>query len=211
MQRFTMRVALASLAAGVVIAPVQASPAAAASDGLDNIIGGCQILTNASESVSDSYTGVMYDYSATLDGDTPTYANVSCAISIDGVIDTDTESHYSGPFVQYGVNSLSFKADQTQLLDVCQRVQYGDGYDTGWVCPGLWDDKYLPPEGDPLLLLDPVNAFLALHVDPVVCPVLAAHPGDYGPISIKSDGDVYPNALGYNGAPLYDCPPYNNF
>jgi len=48
--------------------------------------------------------------------------------------------------------------------------------------------------------------------DTFVCPELVAQAGDYGPVVVKPDGDVYvadPLVTGLN--PLYDCPPYGNY
>lgn len=211
MRRYGRRIVLIGIAAALVGTFAPASPAVASAN-LDNIEGGCGFDTNQSAALGSAQSGVIYDASATLDANTPISAIVSCGMFIDGVLDADTVSNYSGFAVQYGVNSVSFTADPASWIDLCTRVQYGDGYDTGWVCPQVgFGPDWMPPEGNPLLLIDHINVFLTYHVDPVVCPVLVAHPGDYGPFLIKSDGDVYPNVLGYAGAPLYDCPPYNNF
>jgi len=210
MRKFAIRIAVAGMAAGVALMPVLASPAVADAS-LDNINGGCSFDTNQLAG-SNTNSGVMMIASATFNANTPIGATVTCAIAINGVVDPDTMLTASGFGVQFGVTEIAFSDDGGTLpAALCQRVQYADGYDTGLVCQGPAFSPWLPPEGNPLLLFDVVNGYLALHVDPVVCPVLAAHPGDYGPIAIKSDGDVYPNVFGYSGAPLYDCPPYNDF
>jgi len=211
MPRCSRRIALIATAAGVIAALAPAIPASAGSTA-DATIGGCEWQITTSPSDPNTKDIVLYDASVTLNSEVPTSATVSCIVHINGVFDTDADYSFSGFAVQYGVDSFSIAATDSDLVDVCQRTQYADGYDTGWVCPTYDYPPWLPPEGDPFILLDPVNQFEVDHVDPVVCPVLAAHPGDYGPASITSDGDVYvPDPIDLWIGPVYDCPPYGNF
>jgi hypothetical protein len=211
MRRFATRIMVVGVTAGMLAALAPTDPAAASS-GLESQVGGCSWeSTHAPGSTTETF--VVYEASVTLDVNKPVYATASCVMRIDGVLQLDTQSSYSGFAVQYGTDQLTITADESSLVDVCQRFQYADGYDSGWECPTYGWPPYIPPEGNPLGLVDAMNEFLTYHVDPVVCPVLAAHPGDYGAASIKPDGDVYvrdPLDL-FAGAAVYDCPPYGNF
>ena len=187
-------------------------PAANASGG-DTMAGGCRFDTGQQQTLTgNSNVGFISDLSVTRGADgMPIGATVSCAISVNGVIDQNTISNYSGPGVQAGINTISFTAADVDWVALVYRVVYADGTDTGWVYPCL-DCGGWPPQVV-FDVLDLVNGVVIAFVDPQVCPVLAAHPGAYGPIAVAADGDVYVNdPLGiFAGSPIYDCPPYNNF
>ena len=197
------RSALIVAAAGVIAALVPAAGASAA--GSDAIQGGCGYNTLDTPN-SSTYTGVIYDTSATSDASgLPTDATVSCRIDVNGVTAPNTTYSYSGFAVQAGFDRVSYTAEPYDDVEMCQRVQYADGVDTGWECkPPIYIQ--VPPEVDPIELV-------FYLVDPIVCAKLAGEAGDYGPISIRSDGDLYvADPLGlFAGEPFYDCPPYGNY
>lgn len=204
------------VAAAAVCATAVAIPTASAA-GSDLIFGGCGFNTDENATVTgpDTNTGVIYDHSATFDATgLPTSATVSCQIQVNDVAAPGTTVSYSGFGLQAGANPISFTAAPDQSVSLCQRVVYGDGTDTGWVCP-MTDPCFsvggCPPEA--LTLVEGIvnNAFTSV-IDPALCPVFAANAGDYGLVTINSDGDVDvadPLGLGLN--PVYDCPPYGNF
>jgi hypothetical protein len=203
-------------AAVVVVAavgaiPMLASPATASSD---QITGGCQFVTDQPPTVvGGDETGVIGDLSETTKGvNFGIGAVVSCKIQVNGVDAPGTTFSYSGYGVQAGADPISFAATAYDDVVECQRVVYQDGVDTGWTCE---EPTYLqvPPEWDPVALaLWLVDNVAVYTVDPKVCPLLAAHPGTYGAITIGPDGDVYtPDPLDLWDGPVYDCPPYRNF
>jgi len=195
------------------------APAASAAGG-DTIQGGCFFITD--EVVATNETGgntvaIIGDQSSTQDANgLPTDATVSCQIRFDDVPAPGTTFSYSGIGVQQGVDTASYAIPpQASSESYCQRVVFADGTDTGWNCTSPFECECTPPPnvGDILHALLPlVTDVLAPYVDPLVCPVLAANAGTYGPVTIKPDGDVYlldPLAPRIN--PVYDCPPDGNF
>ncbi len=199
-----------------------ALPAAAASAaGGDLIVGGCSFSTDQNDTVTgpDTFTGEIHDSSATFDATgAPVAATVSCQVQVNQVAAPGATFSYSGFGVQAGANPVSYTAAPTDEVNLCQRVVYADGTDTGWVCP-MTDMCFVAAPCFPApvgALIDLVNGILnnafTSTIDPALCPVLVANAGDYGPVTIESDGDVYvadPLGLGLN--PIYDCPPYGNF
>jgi len=201
---------VAVIAAAASAIPLVAAPASAASD---QIHGGCFFNTDQPPTTSPDNVGVIGDLSATERGvDIRIGAVVSCKIQVNGVDAPGTTFSYSGYGVQAGADPISFTATDVDSVVECQRVVYQDGVDTGWVCTPPTNIQ-VPPEIDPLaLLLEILNDFLVYSVDPQVCPVLAAHPGTYGALTVGPDGDVNaPDPFDLFDGPLYDCPPYRNF
>jgi len=194
---------------------VAAPPALAATD---TIHGGCFFFTDETPPGSGVQVGVIGDRSVTQQaglvpsGDVPIDATVYCRIEINGVAAPNTTFAYTGAGgVEVGANEISYTASPSDDIWIGERVVYADGTDTGWD----WDSQcracttQIPPQevSDDL---DAVNAVWAAYVDPVPCPVLVAHAGTYGPITIEPDGDVVvvdPADLGLGF--LYDCPPYS--
>jgi hypothetical protein len=193
-----------------------AVPPASAAEA-DVTTGGCGFDTNSVplQGGPTTYTGVMYDVSATHNGaGLPTGATVSCKILVNGVDAPGTLFDYPGYGAQAGADPMSFEAGPADIVLLCQRTVYADGTDSGWYCPSA-----LPLPFPPQWVIDDINLAFGVvdgvevwDVDPRVCPVLAAHPGTYGDVTINADGDVYvadPFGLGLN--PVYDCPPYGNY
>lgn len=200
-------------------ATVAAAAPAAGAAGSDSVQGGCFFTSDelvATNETGGNAVGVIGDLSFTQDATgLPADATVSCQIRFNDVPAPGTTFSYSGIGVQAGVDTISFAVPPLSQESLCQRVVFADGTDTGWNCTLSFACE-CPPPADFVaivhLLLAPVKDALAPYVDPVVCPVLAANAGSYGPVTIKPDGDVYvldPLAPRLN--PLYDCPPYGNF
>lgn len=203
---------LAVVAAAVGAIPLLAAPANASGD---QIYGGCFFDTDQPPAAAGggNDTGFIGDASATERGvNFGLGAVVSCKIQVNGVDAPNTTFSYSGYGVQAGSNPISFTAADFDVVAECQRVVYQDGVDTGWTCEATTTLE-VPPEWDPVALLRGIaNSVLVYSVDPQVCPILAAHPGTYGALTIGPDGDVSgPNPLDLWVGPFYDCPPYGNF
>jgi len=208
------------LVGGMASATVTGVAPSAGAAGGDTIRGGCFFITD--EVVATYETGgntiaIIGDQSSTQDANgLPTDATVSCQIRFDDVPAPGTTFNYSGIGVQQGVDTASYAIPpQASSESYCQRVVFADGTDTGWNCTPPFECE-CPPPSDFVsaihALLAPVEGVLAPYVDPVVCPVLAANAGSYGPVTIKPDGDIYlldPLAPRIN--PVYDCAPYGNF
>jgi len=200
------------IAAALAITAIGAPPAGAATG--DTTWGGCYFSTSAPLG-STTNTGVIGDRSVTRDADgLPTGATVSCKIQVGGVDAPGTTFSYSGYGEQAGVDPISFEAQLDERVVKCQRTVYADGTDTGWNCEIEVGDPNLPPQA----VIDALNLILGIYdgvfvwdVDPRVCPVLAARPGTYGPVTVAADGDIDitdPLGLGLNA--VYDCPPYQS-
>jgi hypothetical protein len=217
--RTTLARALLGIAA-TAVTTATATPAAHATTS-DLIFGGCSYNTDQNDTVTgpDTYVGVVDDASATVDSaGTPVAATVSCQIRVNDVAAPGATFSYSGLGVQAGANSVSLTAAPTDVVDLCQRVVYADLTDTGWVCPTtdrcFVNAPCFPPGVNTLLDLvsGNVNNAFTSTIDPALCPVLAAHAGSYGPVTVAPDGDVYvPDPVGLGLNPIYDCLPYGNF
>jgi hypothetical protein len=143
---------------------------------------------------------------------------VTCWLEVNGVEAPGTRFGYVGTGVQAGVNPMTYTASNTDDVELCESVLFGDNTTTGDTCFPI-DDIQIPPQ----VLWDAVDTVFAVVNDAegcnashdecsVVCAQLPRLAGTYGPVTIGPDGDVYvadPLGLGLNR--LYDCPPYGNF
>jgi len=201
--------AIMPTAAALCLTLAVAPPAAAASP--DHTFGGCSFVTNHFTEASTN-TGVIRAASATLRPDgTPIDATVSCKIQVNLVDAPGTELDVPGFGTQLDARPISFTANDGDIVVLCQRTVYADGTLDDWNCPNALTLQVPPQEviDDFNFLVGVVNNITAWDVDWRVCPVLAAHPGTYGPITVGPDGDVsIPDPLGLVGT-VYDCPPYN--
>ena len=200
------KILLGGLAAGLVLA---FSPMASADPG-DVTHGGCFFNTDKNTTVTQGHDqGVIGDRSVTTHADnTPLNAKVDCWIEINGVSQgVHTFGDGTAP-VQAGADQISFDTVDGDLVNLCQQTHYGAGDGDSTVsCPGATQIQ-IPPQ----VVIDTVNGLFSGTIDPAVCPILKAHAGTYGPITIEGDdGDVVgpdPLALGLN--PYDDCPPYGD-
>ena len=124
-----MRATLAKtmlLAATAVAASVVTAPAVAAAGG-DTVVGGCGFVSDGNAAVTgpDTYTGVIWDLSATRDAaGLPTDATVSCQIRVNYVVAPATTYSYSGFGVQAGADRITFTAGPDDFVDWCERVVF---------------------------------------------------------------------------------------
>ena len=201
-----------SAATALGLAVAVATPAAA--DSPDRTLGGCSYDTQSSPGATER-TGVISDASVTHTPDgLPIGAVVTCKIQVNGVDAPGTSADFPGYGAQAGAQPISFTAADFDVVVLCQQTVYADGTSTDWYCPGA-TTLPLPPQwviDDINLVVGIVNGISVYDVDPHLCPVLAAHPGTYGGITVEPDGDVYaPDPLELWDGPLYDCPPYGDF
>jgi len=198
------RIALTAVAA---VAAMSMPPAAHAAG--DSVDGGCFLAAAELGSLtSNAATGVLGDVSATRDGTgVATNATVTCWIEVNGGEVAGTRFPYSGAGAQAGVNRITFAAAPTDVVSVCEQVGYGDGGTTSR-CDTVTDAP-VPPAAVGNILEDLWEVTDVWSLDPTICPVLQQIRGDYGPVTVGPDGDVYvPDPIGLGIAHLQDCPPY---
>ena len=193
-------------------------PAAYASNA-DVIHGGCfdEAVSNPALT-GDSYLGAIADYSMTTTGDTPPApigATITCWLEVNGVVAPGTTRTYSDvggvSGVQAGSDPIAFVANPEDSVSVCTSVGFDDGQTTSF-CATAVDAigiiGQLLTQGGPWCGQDVIVACL----DQAACPEFVSLSGDYGPIAIRPDGDIYvADPLGLGLSPVYDCPPYGNF
>jgi hypothetical protein len=217
------RILLATLAVGMLAVGV---PAATAGD--DSIYsGGCGLntATDPSSQVGqeDQFQGQLSVRTTTYDttpdpGDGPVGATSTCDLYVNTTI-VDSVSATGAP-VQANAKATSYVKHDSDVVKLCLTVDYADDTETVVVCAEVTTVR-IPPQivSDTLVgvidtvfgILDPV--FTAIddllggierdQIDPRVCPVLAAHAGSVGPVTIDGQGDVY-----IDGELFWDCPPY---
>jgi hypothetical protein len=191
-------------AAALGFAGVGAAPAQAAGETTQS---GCMFvaLSTVPTEFNGLAVGVMADVSTTTDAArNPIFATVSCKIQVNGVDATPT-FNYSGSGVQVGADVMQFFADDSDVVQICQRVAYGTGTTTSWSCRFVTQARVLPQP-----ITDLVGGALMSTVNPVLCPVLASQSGSYlgGAVVITPTGDVFLPGSVYYG-PFIDCPPYD--
>lgn len=209
--RKVFQVALAAvISLGVIAGSI---PIASASVSGDRTYGGCGFDTENEEPVaSGESTGIIRDFSATVDGaNLPTAATVECWLDVNGVKTDSTDLVATGIGVQANAKQITFAASLADVVVLCQSVVYADGTaDSSCLDDSCTCD--LPPQvfiDTVNLVFGTINSLLAANVDPVVCPQLVKLAGDYGPLTIGTDGDAtVADPLGVI-AKVYDCPPYD--
>jgi hypothetical protein len=205
---------------------VAAAPAASAA-GAGTYHGGCGFDTNSQAALAgpDVYDGVIFVRTLTMDSyvpPLPAAATVTCSLRVDGV-EPNPSAHLAvtGSGVEAGIQRTTFTARPEQIVEVCTTIHYLDlaGATDDAFCPQA-TTLQLPPQAvvDTLdTVFGTVNGilgavtYLTTRPDPTLCPVLGAHAGTYGPVTVDGTGDVSgpdPLALGLN--PVWDCPPYLN-
>jgi hypothetical protein len=199
------RLVFATVAAvGLVMSTV---PAASASAAGDSIVRGCFVISDGNGAATgDQQLGVIGDVSVTTDSSgAPTSATVTCWIDVNGLEAPGTRFSYSGTGVQAGADQISYAASGEDAVALCQEVVYADGSTDAAACGALRPILPLPIQCD-------LDWCVFYPLDSVLCPQLKNLVGEYGPITIAPDGDVYiPDPLGLQIDPFWDCPPYGNY
>lgn len=196
----------AALAAGTL---VLGAPVAAAAGPYD-YHGGCGFhATTAVGSGQNAVTGVLHALAVvfSLGGtDNPVAATIECDVRVDG--GTAATLTVSGVTVLAGAQPKEIRAADTSLVEVCETVTFPDSS----VIQGCEELPDAAPggtlEGQPEEMLRNVVVLVrdlkSTHVDPAACPGLAALAGEYGPLRVNEQGDVF-----LREDPAWDCPPYD--
>jgi hypothetical protein len=184
------------LTAAVLAAVAATVPTASAGGGYDSA-GGCGFDALPSRATGGSFAGEISDVSVTTTADgRPAYASVTCAIRVNGVV--AASGTWSGWGFQAGAKPYAIDLGPLDSVDYCETFVFGHGAATTSQC--LWvDPTQIPPQA----VVDLVDA-VAGPVLATVCATAAAHAGEYGPVTIGSDGDVSANDP---AGLLLDCPP----
>lgn len=182
-------------------------PLADSNSANDAIHGGCFLVSTEDPTIWGYNEGVIGTASVTNDSSvSPTGATVTCFIKVNGAPQPG-HSFTGSNGVQVGADRTAYQATVYDTVELCQDVTYNDGTSNPQRCSEVVTEQIPPP-----VVYDLVESDFFPAVDPIVCPILQSQTGEYGPITIAYDGDVYaadPLGLGIN--PAYDCPPYGNF
>jgi hypothetical protein len=129
-----MQNALSVFVVGSVTAlSLAAAPAAQAAG--ETVTGGCYDKTFIDPILTNGYyEGVLGDSSATQDSTGPVYATVTCYIQVNGVRNPSADGTYSGNGAQSGSKQIAYVAAPGDVAELCQRVQFASGFDTGVTC-----------------------------------------------------------------------------
>ena len=202
---------------GVLAAALLTGAAPIAHAAGETLTGGCTFDTNRQATATNGENvGVIGSFAFAQKSDgTPASATVSCKIQVNGSDAPGTEFSYTGTGPIVGSNQISFHAEDTDSVALCEKVDFGSG--------GSYDcspaDSFQIPPDEVFTVLDLIFTTLEdaeiAFVDPVICPILASLHGTYGPFVIDPDGDLslvpdptstlFPPGL---FTPIWDCPPY---
>ena len=162
--------------------------------------GGCSFTSVADPGLRPQQVGEIdiatLVYSPTP-GSNPVWATVTCYIAVNGVPQEGTLVAGSGAVVVTGGGVVRYDAAANDVVTLCTEIDFtgpGDTTPTVTGCPIFHDPDWPPP-----FFWDTLWGI----VDPVVCPVIAAAQGTYGPVDIDEQGDIY-----IVGELFYNCPPY---
>ena len=194
-----MRGTVKQVLVGAAAIGIVATSAPAASAATNTITGGCFLVAGANRTGTNGQTGgFIGGISRTTIG-----ATVTCWVNVNGIEAPGTRFSYPGSNgVQSGAWQVSYTASDTDSVTECQSVAYDDGSTSPTICFAVTTIQ-APPQA----VIDLVN-LVTSAVNPVFCPVLASLAGNYGPVSIASNGSVNvadPLGLGYN--PVANCGP----
>lgn len=194
----------AMVAATTVGLFVIGAPAAHASG--DTITGGCFASTDEHSILTNGQNqGILVIASVTRDASGLENATVACWIDVNGVEQPGTRLTDTNVGVQLAQQQIAYLALDDDVVTLCEQVHFwNDNFDTGPVCQPTVIRVIVPTP-----VVGPVNQIFPNDIDPLLCPEFRSLHGDYGPVTIATDGDISipdPLGLGYN--PIYDCPPY---
>lgn len=147
-----------------------------------------------------AWEGVLSGYIVAAPGES---ASISCGIRVNGTTVAGTPTG-SGSGTAFVAGRVTFEAADDDVVESCTSVTYG-GTVSPETCERSTHTQVPPREVMDLidwLIMEP-GPFPG-GLDPVVCPVLAAAAGSYGPFVVNSHGDIY-----LAGEPQWDCPPYD--
>jgi hypothetical protein len=184
------------LLAAMALAAVAATAPAASASTRDVIHGGCfAVLVDIPEITNSAFVGLIGDASVTTDraSNQPSGATVTCQLQVNNAVVTPGTATATGTGVQAVVQQAALVAAESDIVEICQQVQYADGSSDPSSCRTLTSAKVLP---------NAVRDLAESLLDPVLCPLLASLRGTYGPVAIGADGDVK-----VASQRVVDCPP----
>jgi hypothetical protein len=219
-------VVAALLASGLALPAAHAAPPPP-----HTVAGGCYFNADSQGSVTnpDTFVGVLGIRATIFLNNTPDSSDSwgSCSLQVNGG-EVDAILPTPGPVVVNQKETV-FVAHPGDVTSLCTTIHWSDGTTTT-TC-GNSIDLQIPPQPvidlldsifvvidgvlvtiDSLLnpVFDAVNNFEKDHIDPVVCPQLAAHAGNYGGVIITDEGDVLiPDPAGLGLTKIWDCPVYD--
>jgi len=211
-QRTVLAVALLGMTAiviptaGATVWPAQTTvrvgqgPLAQANSAGNQIHGSCFMASAEDPTIPGVNDGVIGAASVTIDNKlSPTFATVTCTVSVNNVKVAGTAASFSGNGAQAGAQPMSYFASSSDNVALCETVTYGDGTTQPEQCLSVVAFQAPPQE-----ISDLVRS-LGVILDPTVCPILATLSGNYaGQVTIDSTGDVV-----VGGIKVEDCPPYD--
>lgn len=119
------------MACAATVAALVAQGTAANADPGDHLIGGCNLVSVTSDPLTAGQTdAIIAEVSASLEGSVtggPSFATVSCWISINGVEAHATRLNAGGFGVQVGELQTSYATTSTDVVALCQQVTFLDG------------------------------------------------------------------------------------
>ena len=143
------------------------------------------------DATGQSYEGVAYGSVAHGEGGP---VSIRCYVTVNGTVAASTPTG-TGTGFAITQGRITFAAAETDDVRLCYEATTVHGLESG--C-GETTNTQIPPQE----VIDLLNSILVL-VDPTICDALKLVAGNYGPIVIDAQGDVY-----VNGVLWYDCPPY---
>lgn len=187
------------LAAAALAALTAAGAPAASASATGHITGGCFFFTVLDPpGFQGVYEGILGTASVTTYSATnqPEQATVTCSIRVLGVVQNPdlNVGSWSGNGVQVGGKYTAFDADDTDTVEICQSVVYANPTSSDPTTCRSATHAQVPP--------DAVRDVVHL-TDPALCLALRTVQGSYGPVAIRTDGDVVVGGL----ITVYDCAP----
>ena len=151
------------------------------------------------DATGQNFEGVARGWVVHSDGGTVT---IRCFVKVNGT-ETSSTPTGTGEGAATTAGRVTYAAGDTDVVELCATATWPGGSRT--VCFPTSRLQVPPQEVIDLLIdiIDIIDGVIIEYVDPVLCDQLDNHPGVYGPIEIKPDGDVY-----INGEFFWDCKPY---
>jgi hypothetical protein len=172
------------LAAALVTGALAVTAPPSSAGGTGRFYGSCQFSAIDDRPVAPTtYEGVLHVAMVTSDDSVPPLpaaATVTCTLRVNRVEQVEDRLTVTSAGVEAGARRITYTAATEDRVDICTSVHYLD-------LAGATDDGFCTVRIDgPLLpesVLDALGAVSAAvdcvtyAPDPVVCPLLAAHPG----------------------------------
>jgi hypothetical protein len=198
-----MKRVLTTLVAAALLA-LPAVPASAVPEEVS--VGGCFFDAALTTHAISAYSGVLGVAAIVSIGSGITPAIITCEIRVNGVSPNPTTSgSWSGLGVVAGARETGFVLGADDTIELCQTVEFVTSGNTQSTCSPAVRVAVLSERvayyGN--TFANGVPAGLDNQADVILCVLLGAQAGTYGPITIEREGDVHgPSHVSK------DCPPY---